>query len=573
MRRAPSNLWYAAAVLGPLAVAIGELGFFLNDLAPEETLILDLAVGSVSVLAGLLLWRLFPDNPTGLLLYLAGVLWAVPGIRSLGQPLLFGIGEALSGAQDAVFAHLLLAYPSGRLTSRPARVMVALAYSTVALGFARTLVYGPLACGCLGFPNGLLVRDWPAAHNALGIAGSGLALVVTVMAIGILARRWNQAGTLGRRTYSPVLGVALLLAFSILLLTVTEEVMETVPRWMLLTTVVARLLVPLAFLAGLIRSTFDRAAVGNLVIGLESDSSRSMQEVLMATLHDPSLVVAYWVPERDGYFDANGMPVSIPEDESDESTTLIGSGGERLAVLVHDPALRSDPVRIEAAVSAARMVIQRERLQAQVLAQLEEVRASRARIVEAGEIERRRVERDLHDGAQQRLLALALSIRLTREQSGEVHIRDLLADAGEEASATLADLRELAQGIYPSVLTAEGLGPAIETLAERAPMPVEVEVDETRFSGTVETTAYFAVSEALANATKHASAAKATVRSSVRNGSLTVEIEDDGRGGASIGKGTGLRGIADRVAAYNGTFDVTSPPGKGTVIRVELPIG
>jgi hypothetical protein len=145
MRRAPSKLWYAAAVLGPLAVAVGELGFFLNDFAPEETLILDLAVGSASVLAGLLLWRLFPDNRTGLLLYLAGVLWALPGIRSLGQPLLFGIGEALSGAQDAVFAHLLLAYPSGRLTSRTVRVMVALVYSTIALGLARTLVYGPLA--------------------------------------------------------------------------------------------------------------------------------------------------------------------------------------------------------------------------------------------------------------------------------------------------------------------------------------------------------------------------------------------------------------------------------------------
>jgi PAS domain S-box-containing protein len=209
-------------------------------------------------------------------------------------------------------------------------------------------------------------------------------------------------------------------------------------------------------------------------------------------------------------------------------------------------------------------------------ARTEELRASRVRIVEAADAARRKIERDLHDGAQQRLVALAVEIRLARArvEREPAAAGPLLERLGEELGEASAELRELARGIHPAVLTERGLGPAITALADRAPLPVDiVDVPEDRLPASVETTAYFTIAEALTNVAKYAQASRASVRAAKEDGTLIVEVSDDGVGGADAADGSGLSGLADRVGACDGSLTVTSPPGEGTIVRATLPLG
>jgi signal transduction histidine kinase len=204
----------------------------------------------------------------------------------------------------------------------------------------------------------------------------------------------------------------------------------------------------------------------------------------------------------------------------------------------------------------------------------EKLATSRARIVAAGDAARRRIERDLHDGAQQRLVALALNLRLLQEGVGEGSVAAGLATARAELDLALTELRELARGIHPSVLTERGLAAALDALAKRAPMPVDLEADAAcdRVALPLQTTAYFVVAEALTNATKHAECSRAGVRVQLQGESVVVEVSDDGTGGADADGGSGLGGLADRVSALDGAFEVTSPTGGGTTIRAQLPL-
>ena len=215
------------------------------------------------------------------------------------------------------------------------------------------------------------------------------------------------------------------------------------------------------------------------------------------------------------------------------------------------------------------------RLDAELRANLEELRASRARLVEAGDAERRRLERDLHDGAQSRLVGIAALLAQVRRRTDTDPAAAVMLDRAQaELGTSLAELRELARGIHPAVLTERGLGPALSALATRAPVPVTIDADGgERLPGPVEIAAYFVVSEALANVAKYAQATEATVVIRRADGSVTVEVTDDGVGGADAGEGSGLRGLADRVAALDGTLFVESPAGRGTRLRVEIPCG
>jgi signal transduction histidine kinase len=213
-------------------------------------------------------------------------------------------------------------------------------------------------------------------------------------------------------------------------------------------------------------------------------------------------------------------------------------------------------------------------LDAELRARLEELRASRARIVEAGDAERRRLERDLHDGAQSRLVALKLLLSSARARAGDDKLKAMLNEAVDELDTSLSELRELARGIHPAVLTDRGLEPALQALATRAPVPVTVEaVNEQRLPGPVESAAYFVVSEALANVAKYAQATHAAVAVRHADGRVTVDVTDDGIGGADAARGSGLRGLADRVAALEGTLSLESPAGGGTHLHAEIPLG
>jgi signal transduction histidine kinase len=272
--------------------------------------------------------------------------------------------------------------------------------------------------------------------------------------------------------------------------------------------------------------------------------------------------------------DAEGRERRPPDSSPDRAVTRLESGGELLAVLVHDPVMSEQPELLGSIAAAARLAIENERLAAEVRAQLVEVRASRARIVAAEDEQRRRIERDLHDGAQQRLVTVALRLQAVRGQldGTDPAVAEALEAASHEMELALAELRQLARGLHPSVLATDGLGPAIEMLAHRSPIPTAVVAVDRRFSPAVESGAYFVVAEALTNVAKYAHASQATVSVTRRNGHAVVEVADDGIGGADPDRGSGLRGLADRVSALDGRMSLDSPAGAGTRLRAEIPV-
>ncbi len=328
---------------------------------------------------------------------------------------------------------------------------------------------------------------------------------------------------------------------------------------------------PLAFLVGLLRTRLHRSAVADLIVELGSvPPPAQARDAIARTLGDTSLELAFWLPEDERYVDPDGNALD-PEDEPGRAVTLVEHDGNRIAMLVHDPSLLDDPELLEAVGAAAALALENARLQAELRAQLAEVRASRARIVEAGDAERRRLERDLHDGAQQRLLGIRLALQLARGRVGdEGAVEELLAEMDAEVVDALEELRALARGIHPAILTEEGLTPALATLARRAPLPVELTVYPGRLPTHLEATAYFVAGEALANVVKHARASRVVIEVTRTNGRVAIDVTDDGVGGADAG-GTGLRGLRDRVEALDGRLRVESPLGGGTRVTAAIP--
>jgi signal transduction histidine kinase len=284
-------------------------------------------------------------------------------------------------------------------------------------------------------------------------------------------------------------------------------------------------------------------------------------------------VLAYWLPRFECYVDVEGRPVALPPAGSGRAATLVDHDGDRVAALVHDSALSYQPELLEVVCAAADLALEQERLQAELKAHAEEVAGSRARIVEAGDTARRRLERDLHDGAQQQLVALAMALRLAeaRIQSDPNAAEQLVASARADLEQSLAELRELARGIHPAVLD-HGLAVALDSLVARSAIPVSLAVKlEDRLPEPVEIAAYFVASEALANVGKYAQASAVTIKVSRDNGFAIIEIADNGVGGADDTRGSGLRGLADRVEAIGGHLQVVSPTGGGTVLTAEMP--
>jgi signal transduction histidine kinase len=298
-----------------------------------------------------------------------------------------------------------------------------------------------------------------------------------------------------------------------------------------------------------------------------------IRDVLARALGDPGLEVAFWLPETGVHADASGRTVE-PRAGPGRVATPVGRGGAPLGVVLHDTSLAERPQLLDPVLVAAGLAIEIARLRVELRRQLAEVEASRARIVAAGYEERRQLERDLHDGAQQRLVTVGLSLRhlqhhLPPSANG---LGAGLDDAVAEVGAAIDELRELARGVRPALLD-EGIGPALRQLADRCPVPVELDSTEDRLEPDVEATAYFVVSEALTNAVKHGRATRVLVRAEHAAGRLTISVADDGCGGAEAAPGSGLSGLSDRVAAHGGVLRVTSPPGAGTTVAAELPCG
>jgi len=425
--------------------------------------------------------------------------------------------------------------------------------------------------------NVLLASIDPGLQRSLGRAnGIGTLLLVGVVVV-LLLLHWWRATSRGRRSILPLVVLSSPpVAWEVYFQGAQLALWPFEPRanpWFNL----ALVAVPLGYVYTRMRDRLTRGGVGELIVGLGSrGQTGEVGPVLARTLHDPSLVVAYWMPEEGHFADLDGREVAVPSDaDPSRKATVLERDGEPLAVIIHDAAVEDDPKLLAAAAAALSMAMENERLHALVRAQLDEVRASRARIVTAQDDERRRLERDLHDGAQQRLVTLALALgeaRSGERTSADPSVRATLDAAATEVGAALAELRELALGIHPAILTRAGLDAAVRSLCERASLPVAVEgADIGRFPPPVEAAAYFLVSEALTNVAKHARASMATVRLVREPQGLRIELSDDGVGGADEARGSGLRGLADRVRAVDGRLTVTSPPGGGTLLVAEIP--
>jgi signal transduction histidine kinase len=298
-----------------------------------------------------------------------------------------------------------------------------------------------------------------------------------------------------------------------------------------------------------------------------------VRELLAERLGDRSLNIAYWLPGRGIFVDDRGRPVELPSPGSGRAWTAVEHAGVRVAAIVHDAELDASPELVTAAASAAALAIDNERLKAELRARVEELRVSRVRIVEAADDARRRIERDLHDGAQQQLVSLALDLRMLKARLGDSGLQSTVDVLGDKLSAALAELRELARGIHPAILSERGIAAAVEALVARAPLDVEFDVELTeRLPPPVEAAAYFVIAEGLTNVVRYGETRRATVGVRRVNGAVEVVVADDGIGGATLEGGTGLRGLNDRLAVLDGSLVLSSPPGGGTRLEARIPI-
>jgi signal transduction histidine kinase len=562
-------LWPAVLVTGAVTAAL----ILTSDRVdrPLGTALLTLLVGLTWAVTGMLEWRRHPTNRIGLLMMGCALAWFLGRLTFTDVPAAFTVGIFLSALFFPFFGHVLLAFPYGRLTSWLPRALVIVGYLDTTLVIAVGIV---LYKSEPTEPRNLALIE---ANNGLSDAfkntarGVGIACFLGILAI--LAHRWRNATPRWRRTFALVFwtGAAASALSAVAILTRTPY------RPLGPIEIVAYLLiaaVPIALTMDLLRGKFERGAVADLVLELgDTRAPGKLRDALARALHDPSLSLAYWLPEREGYFDVEGRPVELPRAGAPRIATVVEREGRPVAALVHDAAL-GDEQLVGPVGAAAGLALENERLQADLRARLAELRASRARIIDAADEERRRLERNLHDGTQQRLVSISVALGLAEKKlAGDPQAAgQILEEARQALGTALQELREFSQGIHPPVLTERGLGPALKELVYLAPMSIELDVrDEDRLPEPVEAAAYYLVAEALANAAKHASADTFSVTVERRNGSAIIEVADDGMGGADPAGGSGLRGLSDRVEALGGTLAVDSAPGVGTRLRAEIP--
>jgi len=536
----------------------------------DTTLVLLVLVGWSFVASGFVAWDRRPENRTGALLVLLGFWWTVGHLMqppTSSSPLVVTVGQVWRLAWTFGFVYLLLAFPRGRLTRRVDKVLATVVFVAAVPLQVLWLLF-------LDQPGNAFVV-WPRSATADAIDSSQriIWLGVAVALVAMFAKRWLDASPPLRRTLAPVVaGAVTVLVFS---LYVIVDKFREVPLFLEWSLLVAYTAVPIALLWSMLRARLARASVADLFVELHArPAPAELTGALARALRDPSLTLAYWLPKYESYADLEGRRVELPEQtDTERSTTLIDVDGRHVAALLHDPSLREEQELLDAVSAAAGIALENARLQAELRARLDELRASRARILEAAQIERQRLERNLHDGAQQRLVALSLELGLLETQfADDPQSSRQLKQAREELARSLQELRELARGIHPAVVTGHGLAVALETLAARAPVPVRLTVDlDERLPERHEVAAYYLVSESLANVAKHAQATAVKVDVAYSGEQLVVEIVDDGRGGANTDGGSGLRGLADRVEALDGQLRVWSARGDGTRVRAEIP--
>jgi signal transduction histidine kinase len=551
---------FALAVIGEgVGVEMGE---------PLVIAVLTALLTLSYVTCGLIAWRRRPDSRFGPLMITAGFVNFFATLVWATSPLPHTVGEALDLLPPVLFLHVYLAFPDGRLKGRAERALLGIAYGT-----AVTLELTRMYFGGFGANNLLEGHTDLAAGEIVQKTQLTIISVCCLVGVGLLAaRRWEGARPLRRPIALLVDAFSIaLVMFAFLFLSLAYHGPWTPQiRW---ATFSAVALGPIVFLIGLLHARLARSALADLMVELPRELAPSdLRNALARTLRDPSLELVYWLPEYDTYADVDGQAVDVAELGRGRAATVIEWEGKRVGALLHDSSLTDEQELLGAVTAAAGIAVENARLQAELRAGLNELQGSRARVIEAGQKERQRLERNLHDGAQQRLIALSLRLSLLERQvPDDAGVRAQLTTARQEIAHSLDELRDVARGLHPAVLSGHGLAVAVESLAARAPLPVRLHLEVGRLPESVEVSAYYVVSESLANVAKHARASVVDVSLARKAGGLVVEVVDDGVGGADTERGSGLRGLADRVEALGGRLRVWTPLGGGTRVQAEIP--
>ena len=532
--------------LGLCAVAVGIAAEAARFAWDEPVLWLpDLVVGWAMVACGLIaIWR--RPSGTGPLLVGAGFTWFLGNFAALDSPLLAWLAAHAVYLHRGVLIHAVLAFPGWRPPTVVGR-------AAVVIGYASSLVV-------------------PLARSAIA--------VLFVSAIMIAAAWWDLRVALGpsRRIQVIVLRAAVWLGVALSGAALAPLIVNgaVVGRAVLLTYQMALIALAVGLLVALLLSSWERTGVSDLVVELAVGRASSVATSLARALGDPTLQVGYWVPERGGYVDAAGQPVNLPDPDSGRAVTPVEWEGTRIAVLIHDPAVAAGTGLGKSVSMAAGLAATNARLQAQVRDQLAQVQASRRRLVETAADERHRLERRMRAGAARRLEEVADLLSAADDVVTSLNESELAATidrAKWRLDHTRDEMAELARGLYPATLAERGLAAALSELAGQSAVPVKLTVSAVGVPPDVAAVAYFVVAEALSNAAKYAKARTVTVTADVRDARLVVTVIDDGVGGADPGKGSGLRGLADRVEALEGTMRIDSPEDTGTRLAAEIPLG
>jgi signal transduction histidine kinase len=572
---------YARLSLALLALAFGLLTLDrarrdpFNSLAGASTLgaVAELAAGWSLAAAGLLFWERHRGNRCGPLIVAAAFAWFLPEWPNPGVGTAVGFTAGLLGIAVCapLVGHSALAYPSGHLNSLAERLTVALSYvaGIVLLGVLPTVVNDSRAGGCYQCPPNLALLHGSASLNHT-FERYGLRIGIGALAALVLVLAWRVTRT-PRASVLVIAPVALPAAVYVGL--VAWDLQHSlgadyigngndgfdVRTWR--SEALALVLLAVALGIALVRERRARAAVARLVVELgQAPHPGALRDALADALSDPGLALVYRRAGSDEFVNAAGVAVDVIVGPGQIVTPLLREQTQ-VGALIRDARLSDQPGLVEEVVSAARLALQNEQLQAEVRAQLADLRASRARIVEAADAERRRLERDLHDGAQQRIVALSLALQLLRSQLGpspEADREERIAAAQTTLQQGLAELRELAHGIYPAVLGDEGLAAAIEVLAEQSNVPIRLEaLAEGRFPPAVENTAYFAIAEAIDGA------AQASIQVEQTGDRLVIRVCSSRNGSPPD-----ATEIADRVGALDGRL--TARDGE---LQAEIPCG
>jgi signal transduction histidine kinase len=541
-------------------------------------LLLFLGVGLAFVLAGVTAWRSRPSRNPGLLLVLAGWLWLASGIRRSSDPVAFTLGVTLTLMYQPPLLQLALSFPSGMLRSRAEKAAVAFFYASWLFapvpGWAFFDPRLHVTVGESTSRNLLLLWDSPSLMTAFGNAIRIFQISVGVAIVAVLIARWRTGTTAYRSAFLPLwLAVIVKTAATVWVSLAVIQLSGSLSSEALLWQYPATAMVPLAVLFGLWRYRFARGTLGDLMVEVGSAPvGDRLIGALRRSVRDPTLTLLRWFPDQASFVDSRGVPQALPDGSTGRASMVLERHGSPVGALVFDEALQDQPQLLAAVRSATSLALENQQMEQQLRDQLIEVRRSRERIVTAGDSRRRQLERDLHDGAQQRLVAVSMELARAQRAKDSQEVQSLVEQARAELLDALDELRELARGVYPPSLRERGLAGSLTALAERSSLPLELDLRTgTGLPAHVELAAYFICAEAVTNATKYAKAASVRIRIDGNDKELRMEIADNGIGGARPGPDGGLLGIADRAAALGGSLSIDSPDGRGTTIRAVLP--